>query len=61
MTYRITKKMENLMLDILILKQIVSCNNISNRKKLEKNMNELINKLIVEFNTQNKKNKLLII
>ncbi len=61
MTYKITKKMENLMLDILILKQIVSCNNISNRKKLEKNMNELINKLIVEFNTQNKKNKLLII
>ncbi len=61
MTYRITKKMENLMLDILILKQIVSCNNISNRKKLEKSMNELINKLIVEFNTQNKKNKLLII
>ena len=32
MTYRITKKMENLILDILILKQIVSCNNISNRK-----------------------------
>lgn len=49
------------MLDILILKQIVGCNNISNRKKLEKNTNELINELIVEFNTQNKKNKLLII
>ena len=54
MTYKITNKMESLMLDILILKQIVCNNNISSRKKLEKSMNKLISELIKEFNTQNK-------
>lgn len=54
MTYKITDKMESLMLNILILKQIVSNNNTSSRKKLEKNMNKLISELIKEFNTQNK-------
>ena len=54
MTYKITNKMESLMLDILILKQIVSNNNIFSRKKLEKSMNKLISELIKEFNTQNK-------
>lgn len=54
MTYKITNKMESLMSDILILKQIVSNNNISSRKKLEKSMNKLISELIKEFNTQNK-------
>lgn len=55
MTYKITNKIESLMLDILILKQIVSNNNnISSRKKLEKSMNKLISELIKEFNTQNK-------
>lgn len=54
MTYKITDKMESLMLNILILEQIVSNNNISSRKKLEKNMNKLISELIKEFNTQNK-------
>lgn len=54
MSYKITDKMERLMLDILILKQIVSNNNISNRKKLEEDMNKLITELVEEFNIQNK-------
>lgn len=54
MSYKITDKMERLMLDILILKQIVSNNNISNRKKFEEDMNKLITELVEEFNIQNK-------
>lgn len=54
MSYKITDKMERLMLDILILKQIASNNNISNRKKLEEDMNKLITELVEEFNIQNK-------
>lgn len=52
--YKITRKMENLMLEILILKQLLDNKNISNREILENNLKNLINTLIVEFNIQNK-------
>ena len=58
MTYKITNKMESLMLDILILKQIVSNNNISSRKKLEKNIQVIYLKIInifIQMMTKTKK------
>lgn len=59
MRYKITKKMEKMILDILVIKQILENNKISNRKELEKQYNELIDSLIAYFTIQNKKNKSL--
>ena len=59
MKYKITRKMEKMILDILVLKQLLENDKISNRKELEKQYNELIDSLIAYFTIQNKKNKSL--
>ncbi len=59
MKYKITREMEKMILDILVLKQLLENDKISNRKELEKQYNELIDCLIVYFTIQNKKNKSL--
>lgn len=57
MRYKITKKMEKMILDILVLKQLLENDKISNREELEKQYNELIDNLLIYFSIQNKKNK----
>lgn len=57
MRYKITKKMEKMILDILVLKQLLENDKISNREELEKQYNELIANLLIYFSIQNKKNK----
>ena len=52
--YNITRDMENIMLEILIIKQLLENDKISNRKELETHLKDLINDLIVVFNVQNK-------
>lgn len=59
MKYKITREMEKMILDILVLKQLLENDKISNRKELEKQYNELIDCLIAYFTIQNKKNKSL--
>ena len=55
MRYEITRKMEKMILDILILKQILENDRVSNREELENQYNKLINCLLVEFSIQNRK------
>lgn len=55
MRYKITREMENMILEILVLKQLLENDKISNRKELESNLNRLIKALISEF----KRNKTL--
>lgn len=59
MKYIITRKMEKMILDLLVLKQLLENDKISNRKELEKQYDELIDSLLVDFSIQNKKNKSL--
>lgn len=59
MKYKITREMEKMILDILVLKQLLENNKISNGKELEKQYNELIDSLIAYFTIQNKKDKSL--
>lgn len=42
MRYKITRKMEKMILDILILKQILENDRVFNMKELEFNLNRLI-------------------
>lgn len=53
MRYKITRKMENMILEILVLKQLLENDKISNRKELESNLNKLIKTLISEFKKNN--------
>lgn len=53
MRYKITKKMEKIILDILILKQILENDRVSNREELEFNLNRLIEDFIDEFKKNN--------
>ena len=53
MRYKITRKMEKMILDILILKQILENDGVSNREKLEFNLNRLIDDFIDEFKKNN--------
>lgn len=46
MRYKITRKMEKMILDILILKQILENDRVSNRDELEFNLNRLIDNFI---------------
>ena len=56
MGYNITRKKEKMILDILVIKQLLENDEISNKKELEKQYNELIDSLLVDFSIQNKKN-----
>ena len=53
MRYKITRKMEKMILDILILKQILENDRVSNREELEFNLNRLIDDFIDEFKKNN--------
>lgn len=53
MKYNITKEMEELVLEILILKQLLDNNKFSQREEKEKQLNELIDELLIEFNKNN--------
>lgn len=46
MRYKINRKMEKIILDILILKQILENDRVSNREELEFNLNRLIDNFI---------------
>lgn len=53
MRYKITIKMEKMILDILILKQILENDRVSNREELEFNLNRLIDDFMDEFKKNN--------
>lgn len=53
MRYKITREMESMILEILVLKQLLENDKISNRKELESNLNRLIKALISEFKKNN--------
>lgn len=53
MKYNITKEMEELVLEILILKQLLNNNKFSQREEKEKQLNELIDELLIEFYRNN--------
>lgn len=53
MRYKITREMESMILEIVVLKQLLANDKISNRKELESNLNKLIKALISEFMKNN--------
>ena len=54
MKYKITRKMEDLVLEILVLKQLLDNDKFSKREEKEKQLNVLIDELLLEFNKNNK-------
>ncbi len=54
MKYKITRKMENLVLEILVIKQLLDNEKFSQREEKEKQLNDLIDELLLEFNKNNK-------
>ena len=54
MKYKITRKMEDLVLEILVLKQLLDNDKFSKREEKEKQLNDLIDELLLEFNKNNK-------
>lgn len=53
MKYNITKEMEELVLEILILKQLLDNDKFSQREEKENQLNSLIDELLLEFNKNN--------
>lgn len=54
MKYKITRKMEDLVLEILVLKRLLDNDKFSKREEKEKQLNDLIDELLLEFNKNNK-------
>lgn len=53
MKYTITRKMENLVLEILVIKQLLDNDKFSQREEKENQLNSLIDELLLEFNKNN--------